>query len=291
MQINWYPGHMKKSIDRIKESLKMVDIVCEIIDARIPYSSRNPLLDDLISDKPRLIIMNKIDMADPRETLKWVNYFNSKNIEVVLYNSIKDKKSIDIYKSAKKALKDLFKKREEKKIKDETIKMMIVGIPNVGKSTFINNISKRKGTKTGNRPGVTKSNQWIKTDSSLQLLDTPGVLWPKLDLFDNARNLAFTGSIKDEVLEIEDLSFEFVKLLQKIYPNLLINRYGIDPKDETINILNTIALNSGSILKGGDIDYFKTANLILDDFRKNRLGRITLEKVEDIEIMENIKNN
>ena len=189
MRINWYPGHMKKSIDKIKESLKLVDIVAEIVDARIPFSTRNPLIDNVISNKPRLIILNKVDMANPIETKKWVQYFNDQAIKVVEYNSTKDRSTKKIYNEAKSILKDLFDRRAEKNIDNKTIKMMVVGIPNVGKSTFINNLSNRKGTKVGNRPGVTKSNQWIKTDSDLLLLDTPGVLWPKFENEKTALNL------------------------------------------------------------------------------------------------------
>lgn len=285
MRINWYPGHMKKSIDKIKESLKLVDIVAEIVDARIPFSSRNPLIDNVISNKPRLIILNKVDMANPIETKKWVQYFNDQAIKVVEYNSTKDRSTKKIYNEAKSILKDLFDRRAEKNIDNKTIKMMVVGIPNVGKSTFINNLSNRKGTKVGNRPGVTKSNQWIKTDSDLLLLDTPGVLWPKLDLYDNARNLAFTGSIKDEVLEIEDLTFEFIKKLKDLDPAALEDRYKVDTKQETLEIMDQIAIKTGSMLRGQEIDYFKVSNIILDDFRKLRLGRITLESTDDIEMM------
>ena len=285
MRINWYPGHMKKSIDKIKESLKLVDIVAEIVDARIPFSSRNPLIDNVISNKPRLIILNKVDMANPIETKKWVQYFNDQAIKVVEYNSTKDRSTKKIYKEAKSILKDLFDRRAEKNIDNKTIKMMVVGIPNVGKSTFINNLSNRKGAKVGNRPGVTKSNQWIKTDSDLLLLDTPGVLWPKLDLYDNARNLAFTGSIKDEVLEIEDLTFEFIKKLKDLDPAALEGRYKVDTNQEPLEIMDQIAIKTGSMLRGQEIDYFKVSNIILDDFRKLRLGRITLESADDIDMM------
>ncbi|WP_297377354.1 ribosome biogenesis GTPase YlqF [uncultured Helcococcus sp.] len=285
MRINWYPGHMKKSIDKIKESLKLVDIVAEIVDARIPFSSRNPLIDKVINNKARLIILNKVDMANPVETKKWVQYFNDQGIKVVEYNSTKDRSTKKIYSEAKDILKDLFDRRYEKNIDNKTIKMMVVGIPNVGKSTFINNLSNRKGAKVGNRPGVTRSNQWIKTDSDLLLLDTPGVLWPKLDLYDNARNLAFTGSIKDEVLEIEDLTFEFIKKLKDLDPAALENRYKVDASQETLEIMDQIAIKTGSMLRGQEIDYFKVSNIILDDFRKLRLGRITLESADDIEMM------
>lgn len=289
MQINWYPGHMKRSIDRIRESLKLVDIVAEIVDARIPFSSRNPLIDKIISGKPRLIILNKVDMANPYETKKWIEHFEKNNIQVIEFNSTKDKKTKDLYRLSKKVLSNVFDKRKEKNIQDETIKMMVVGIPNVGKSTFINNVSKRKGTKVGNRPGVTKSNQWIRTDSDLLLLDTPGVLWPKLDLFDKAKNLAYTGSIKDEVLEVEDLAFSFLEKLQEVAPKNIEKRYNVDPTRPTIEIMDKIALDTGSITRGNEIDYFKVANLILDDFRKMRLERITLERVEDLSKMKDFE--
>lgn len=282
MRINWYPGHMKKSVDKIKESLKLVDIVAEIVDARIPFSSRNPLIDNVINNKPRLIILNKVDMANPVETKKWVRYFNKQGINVVEYNSTKDKSTKKIYNEAKNLLQDLFVRRAEKNIDNIKIKMMVVGIPNVGKSTFINNLSNRKGAKVGNRPGVTKSNQWIKTDSDLLLLDTPGVLWPKLDLYDNARNIAFTGSIKDEVLEIEDLAFEFIKKMKDLDPKALEDRYKVDASQEALEIMDQIAIKTGSMLRGQEIDYFKVANIILDDFRKLRLGRISLESADNI---------
>lgn len=279
MNINWYPGHMKKSIDKIKESLKLVDIVCEIIDARIPISSRNPIIDDIVEDKKRIIVLNKSDMAKESETKKWIKYFESKNIKAIEFNSTRDKKTDYIYKISREQLKDLFTKREEKNIKDKTIKMMVVGIPNVGKSTFINNLSKRKGTKVGNKPGVTRTNQWIKTNSDLMLLDTPGVLWPKLDLHDGGKNLAFTGAIKDDVLEIEDLCFEFIKKLNLLDTNILKERYDVDTNQETLEIMEDIALKVGAIRRKNEIDYFKVSNIIIDDFRKLRLGRITLETV------------
>lgn len=283
MNINWYPGHMKKSLDSIREAMKMVDIVCELVDARIPVSSRNPIIDDIVKDFPRLIIFNKSDMADPKETRKWIEYFNQQNIEVIEYNSTRDNKINELYKTARKALKGLFDKREEKNIQNKTIKMMIAGIPNVGKSTFINNISKRKGAKVGNKPGVTRTNQWIKTNNDLMLLDTPGVLWPKLELHDNGKNLAFTGSIKDEILNIEDLAFEFLKYMQENESEKLENRYNIHSNMETIEIMDEIARKTGSIVRNKEIDYFKVSNVIFDDFRKLRLGRITLEKIEDFE--------
>lgn len=282
MNINWYPGHMKKSLDKIREIIKTVDIVCEIVDARIPISSRNPVLNDIIGNFPRLILFNKIDMANPFETKRWVDYFNKQGIKVLEFNSLKDRKTAKLYNLAREILKDKFEMRLEKNIVNETIKMMVVGIPNVGKSTFINNISKRKGTKVGNKPGVTRTNQWIKTDSNLLLLDTPGVLWPKLDTVDGGQNLAFTGAIKDETLNIEDLCFNFINLLKKISSKSLEERYGVDIEMQTVDIMDFIAKKSGAILKGNEIDYFKVSNIIFDDFRKLRIDRITLETVDQL---------
>lgn len=282
MNINWYPGHMKKSLDRIRESLKAVDIVCEIVDSRIPISSRNPVLNDIIGDFPRIILFNKTDMANPLQTKKWIEYFKSQNIEVIEFNALKDKKTGKLYSLAREILKDKFERDKERGIINDTIKMMVVGIPNVGKSTFINNISKRKGTKVGNKPGVTKQNQWINTDSNLLLLDTPGVLWPKLDTPDGGKALAFTGAIKDETLNIEDLCFDFLNTIKQIYPKALEERYGINAEEETVSIMDNIAYKTGSILRGREVDYFKVSNIIFDDFRKLRLGRITLETVDNI---------
>ena len=282
MNINWYPGHMKVALDKIRKSLKMVDIACEIVDARIPISSRNPILDTIIRDFPRMIILNKTDMADPKENQKWIDYFNKQGIKAIEFNSLKDRKTDKLYKSAREILKDKFELKKQKEMTSDVIKMMIVGIPNVGKSTFINNVSKRKGTKTGNKPGVTKLNQWIKTDSNLLLLDTPGVLWPKLDTPDKGMSLAFTRAIKDENLDIENLAFELIKVINSESKDYLKDRYGVDTQQETINIMEDIAKKTGAILKGKEIDYFRVSNIILDDFRKVRIGRISLEKTSDI---------
>lgn len=282
MNINWYPGHMKVSLDKIKSSLKTVDIVCEIVDARIPISSRNPVLNEIIKDKKRIIIFNKADMADPRETRRWIDYFKKQDIEVVEFNSLIDRKTDKIYAAARKQLREKFERNESKDIKSDLIKMMVVGIPNVGKSTFINNISKRKGTKTGNKPGVTKINQWIKTDSDLLLLDTPGVLWPKLDTPDKGKSLAFTGAIKDQTLDLENLAFDLIKVINSKDPSMLKDRYGVDTSVENLEIMDQIGRKTGAILRGNEVDYFKVANIVLDDFRKMRIGRITLETVDNL---------
>jgi len=293
MNINWYPGHMKKTMDNIRASLKLVDIVGEIIDARIPISSKNPVIDDVLKDKPRIMILNKSDMADENETKKWLSYYRKQGYGAVVVDAIHSKGLDKIYSVAKEMLADKFKKLEEKNLSAKTIRMMIVGIPNVGKSTFINSISKRKSAKIGDRPGVTKQVQWIKTKNDLELLDTPGVLWPKFEDERIGLHLAFTGAIKDEIMDIENLAFCFIDELNKKDVNILKNRYNLseDSYEETIFLMDEIGRNRGAILKKNEIDYFKVANLVFDDFRKVKLGRITLETVEDIEKFEEDNGN
>lgn len=278
LNINWFPGHMKKTKEDIEKNLKLVDIVLEIIDARIPESSRNPMLDDILGDKPRLIIMNKVDLSDPKENQKWINKFKSDGIVALPMNSKERINVGKIYDIAREILADKFKKHEEKEIDNPLIRMMIVGVPNSGKSTFINNVAQRKGARVGNRPGITQTKQWIKTNSNLQLLDTPGVLWPKFD-DRTGLHLSFTNAIKDEILNIEDLTLYFLKEIAKEYPENLKERYGVDPSAEAIDIYEAIAKKRGVIIAGGDFDYTRTASIILNDFRTGKLGRITLEKL------------
>ncbi|WP_299031347.1 ribosome biogenesis GTPase YlqF [uncultured Anaerococcus sp.] len=278
LNINWYPGHMKKTKEEIEKNLKLVDIVLEIIDARIPESSRNPMLDDIIKDKPRMIIMNKSDLADLKENQRWINKFKNEGILAIPMNSKERINVGKIYDMAKEVLTDKFKKHAEKDIDNPLIRMMIVGVPNSGKSTFINNVAQRKGARVGNRPGVTQTKQWIKTNSNLQLLDTPGVLWPKFD--DRiGLHLSYTNAIKDEIVNIEDLTLYFLKEIAKSYPDNLNERYGVDPSMEAIDIYEAIAKRRGAIIAGGDFDYTRTATIILNDFRTGKLGRITLETV------------
>ena len=293
MNINWYPGHMKKTMDNIRSSLKLVDIVGEIIDSRIPISSKNPVIDDVLKDKPRIMILNKSDMADENETKKWLSYYRKKGYGAVVVDALHSKGLDKIYSVAKEMLADKFKKLEEKNLSSKTIRMMIVGIPNVGKSTFINSISKRKSAKIGDRPGVTKQVQWIKKKNDLELLDTPGVLWPKFEDERIGLHLAFTGAIKDEIMDIENLAFRFIDELNKRDINILKNRYNLseDSYEDTLYLMDEIGRNRGAILKKNEIDYFKVANLVFDDFRKVKLGRITLETVEDIEKFEEDNGN
>lgn len=280
--INWYPGHMKKAIDKIKENIKLVDIVLVLVDSRIVKSSMNPVIEEILKDKPKLILMNKMDMADPQITQKWINYFAKNNITALPIDSKNGKNLDKIEPAARKILEGLLKNRKDKNIKSEIIRMMIVGIPNVGKSTIINKLSNRQSAKTGNIPGVTRTNQWIRIKGKLELLDTPGVLWPKFEDNEIGLNLAFTGAIKDEILDEENLAYKLIEKLMAINPQILENRYSIDTENkETIEIMDAIAIRRGCLLKGKNIDYSKVSSILIDEFRKTTLGRISLEDVCD----------
>lgn len=285
MNINWYPGHMKKTIDTIKQSLKLVDIVVEIIDARIPISSRNPMIDELLGNKPRIILMNKKDLADDYENKKWIEYFEQKGHKTVLINSMTGDGINLVEKACRIQLEEKFEKLREKQIQSQVIRLMVVGIPNVGKSTFINKIAKRKSARVGNRPGVTRSQQWIKVKGNMELLDTPGVLWPKFEDEEVGLHLAFTGAIKDEIMDRENLAFYLIKELMSINPKYIEKRYEIDTEGmETLEIMDAIARKRGFIQRGNEIDYLRTANTVLDEFRSGKLGKITLEKVGDLNV-------
>ncbi len=267
MNINWYPGHMKKTVESIQKKLKEVDFVIELIDARIPLSSQNPLLREVLSNEKVLYIMNKSDLADEEENSKWINFLTREKSIAILYNSLEGKNVKKIEDAADRLMRDEVKKAEDRGINFNSYNTMIVGIPNVGKSTFINNISGRKSAKTGNRPGVTKTNQWVRINKKLNLLDTPGLLWPKIETEEQGLNLAFTGAIKDEIMDIETLGLKLIERLDSINRSILDNRYGVDESTPL-----------EPILKGNEIDYTKTANIVIDEFRKGVLGRITLEK-------------
>lgn len=282
LNINWYPGHMKKTMDNIKSSLKLVDVVLEIVDARIPIASRNPLLDEVVGDKPRVVLLNKMDLGDENKNKEWLYYFKSKGYEALLIDSIKGTNLNKIENISRQLLTEKFKKLEEKNLDLKRVRAMIVGIPNVGKSTLINRIAKRKSAKVGNRPGVTRQNQWIKTGKDFELLDTPGVLWPKFESEEIGLDLAFTGAIKDEIMDVETLAFKLIEKLNHIDKDIIENRYKIETTGlSTLEIMELIGKKRGCLIKGGDFDYEKISNIVLDEFRKGVLGRITLEGPDD----------
>lgn len=278
MNINWYPGHMKKTIEDIEKKLKLVDFVIEIIDSRIPYSSRNPLFDDLLKNKKRLLIFNKSDLSNPKLNEEWMEKITDENNFAISYNAMKPNVNL-VVKKSEELMAEEIKKFEDKGLKKGPLRAMIVGIPNSGKSTFINSISGTKSAKTGNRPGVTKTNQWIKIHSKLHLLDTPGVLWPKFQE-KVGLNLAFTGAIKDEIMDRETLALKLIEKLKNIAPSSLEERYKISDIEAMsgIEIMDEIGKNRGALMRGGLIDYEKVSGIILDEFRKGTLGRITLEE-------------
>ncbi len=279
MNINWFPGHMKKTEGLIKENLKLVDIVIELVDARIPLASKNPLIDELVNNKPRLIVFNKSDMADDSVTNDWINYYKNKGIRVVKVNSIDGKGINDVYEAINQVLESKLSKYKETNL-NYIIKMMVVGIPNVGKSSFINKITGRAGAKTGDKPGITKGKQWVRIKEGFELLDTPGILWHKFDDEEIARNLAYVGSIKDEILDVEELAFYLLGFLKENYPESLKDRYKVDfyEDTDTYELMEEIGKKRGFVVRGGEIDLFRTANTILDELRSLKLGKISLER-------------
>ena len=285
MLINWYPGHMKKTKELIEKHLKLVDVVVEILDARIPISSRNPQIDTLVTSKPRVVLLNKYDLCDQRILKDWIAYFKNQGIVAIPINAVNGDGVKNLLKEVKVVTTELVEKMVARGRVPRAIRMMIVGIPNVGKSSLINQLVGKKATKTGNKPGVTKGKQWIRIRDDLELFDTPGILWPKIDDPETGLNLAFTGAINDDTLIIEDIGFELVKRLMVRYPENLEKRYHtglVYENCEAIEVLDAIAKNRQCLDQSKDVDYNKVAKLLMVDYRKGRLGHITLEKPEDM---------
>lgn len=276
--INWYPGHMKKTRELIQENLKMVDAVIEVVDARIPISSRNPIIDELVKTKPRIIVLNKSDLADEKLSRQWEEKLKADGSSGLSMNCMSGAGVKELFKLLEKMAADRNKDRTMQK----AYRLMIVGVPNVGKSSLINRMTGRKSAQTGDRPGVTRGKQWLKLQNNMQLLDTPGILWPKFEDPKAGLNLAFCGSIKDEILDVPTLGMELIGVLAENYPELLTARYKLDEIAETpLENMENMAIKRGCILPGKRIDYERIGKLVLDEFRGGKIGRITLESAQD----------
>ncbi len=277
MNIQWFPGHMTKAKRQMQEDIKLIDLVIELLDARIPLASRNPEIDQLARDKARMILLNKADLSDPKATSRWKEYFERQGMTVLALDS----RSASLRKPMQKAIMDATEKKRARDlrrgIKNRPVRAMIAGIPNVGKSTLINSLAGRAAARTGNKPGVTKGKQWIHLRDNIDLLDTPGILWPKFEDQETGIHLAMIGAISDHVLQVEDLSLKVIHFLREAYPGALSDRYDVDEEKEDVDILSAIALKRGCLVRGNEIDYRKTADLFLDEFRKGQLGRISIE--------------
>ena len=277
MNIQWYPGHMTKAKRQMQEDLKLIDLIIELVDARVPLSSRNPDIDQLGQNKSRLILLNKADLADERQNEAWKEYFQSKGFYVVKVDSRSGSGMKMIQNVIQEACKEKIERDRRRGIKNRPIRAMVAGIPNVGKSTFINTIAGKACAKTGNKPGVTKGKQWIRLNKNVELLDTPGILWPKFEDQLVGIRLACVGSIKDDILNIEELALWLLEKLKKDYPGTLEKRYGISEEGTPFETLEAIARARGCLKRGEELDYVKASGLIFDDFRGGKIGRITLE--------------
>ena len=284
MNIQWFPGHMAKTRRLITENLKLVDVVVELKDARIPYSSTNPILKEILGNKPRVIALNKCDMADEENLREWIAYYKAQGIMAVPVDSIKGTGIGTLKNEIKNVLSDKLKRAEEKGMRNRDARMMVVGIPNVGKSSFINKLSGKAGAKTGDRPGVTTSKQWIRISGGYELLDTPGILWPKFEDEFVGMNLAFTGAIRDEVYDVAEVACELCVFLAKNAPEALCTVYKLPSVDGLLGheILFEIGKKRGCLISGGDVDYDRVSRIVLDEFRACKLGKIPLETPEDI---------
>ncbi len=280
MVLQWFPGHMAKTRRLISEHLKLVDVVVELLDARLPLSSRNPEIDKLVGNRPRILVLNKSDIADTKVTEAWKDYFEEQGLTAITVDSQSGKGFSALNAAIDKVMKEKLERDKAKGIQRHSIKLMVVGIPNVGKSSFINRLSGRSAAKTGDRPGVTTAKQWIRIAGRYELLDTPGILWPKFENPEVAKRIAFTGGIKDEIMDIEELACELLHYLKAEYPELLCRRFKLEEDAmelEPYDLLEAIGRKRGCVVSGGNIDTFRAASLVLDDFRGARIGNISLE--------------
>ena len=282
MHFQWYPGHMTKAKRMMQENIKLIDLVIELVDARIPLSSRNPDIDELGQNKARLVLLNKADLAEDKWNDAWAEYFKKKGFSVVKVNSRKGGGIKSIQGVIREACAEKIERDRKRGILNRPVRAMVVGIPNVGKSTFINALAGKACAKTGNKPGVTKGKQWIRLNKQVELLDTPGILWPKFEDQEVGLKLAFIGSIKDEVLQTEELAAELIHFLRTAYPEVLADKYDIEMDEDDYVVLNRIAKSRNCIVRGNELDTEKAALLLLDDFRNGKLGRLTLEYPQEI---------
>lgn len=281
--LSWFPGHMTKTKRMIVAEMKHMDAVCEIVDARIPLASRNPDVDEMVGDKPRMMVLNRVDQADPRETKRWAAYFRSKGYAVLEANAKGGVGTAQFAGAVRELLRDKLASYAEKGQVGRVVRVMVLGIPNVGKSTFINKVAKRRTAKAEDRPGVTRSKQWVPVDSTLELLDTPGILWPKFEDPQVGIHLAFTGAIKDDVMDLEELACYLMEYLGKRYADVLSERYKIEAEQEDTgyDLLIKAGRKRGFLMRGAEVDTERMARILLDEFRGGKLGRFTLETVED----------
>lgn len=277
MNVQWYPGHMTKARRMMQEDMKLIDLVIELVDARIPHSSRNPDIDSLAGNKSRILLLNKADLADEKKNKIWAQHYREKGCFVLEINSRTRSGMKQLAQLVKEACQEKLERDRRRGIKNRPIRAMVVGIPNVGKSTFINSFVGQSCTKTGNRPGVTKGKQWIRVSKELELLDTPGILWPKFEDSLVGQHLAFIGSVNDEILQTEELALLLIELLQKEYPQALKERYQLEGEPEAPAVMEEICKRRGCYKKGMEPDYHKVAGLLLDEFRNGQLGKMTLE--------------
>lgn len=281
--LSWFPGHMTKTRRMITAEIKNMDAVCEILDARIPLSSRNPDVDELTAGKPRLVVLNRVDQADPGETRRWTAYFREKGYAVLEANAKGGAGTAQFAAAVRELLRDKLAAWAQRGQAGRTVRVMVLGIPNVGKSTFINKVARRKTARAEDRPGVTRSKQWVPVDSTLELLDTPGILWPRFDDPEVGKRLAFTGAIKDDVVDMEELACCLMDYLSRRYAPVLAERYKIDvqPEDSGYDLLEKAGRKRGFLMRGAQVDTQRMARVLLDEFRGGKLGRFTLETVED----------